>query len=67
MSCDKKEKLLAAYQSATQAFASAVAELHAKIGTSSLPEYQQLQRMTGNPRLASERARLEQHVASHRC
>lgn len=69
MICDEKEKLLAAYQSATQAFADSVAQLHAKIGTSLLSEYQALQGVSEEARLASERARLalEQHIASHRC
>jgi hypothetical protein len=69
MGCDEKERLLAAYQIATQEFAATVADLHAKIGTSSLVEYQQLQRMTDEARLQSEQAglALEQHIASHRC
>ncbi|MBN9562507.1 MAG: hypothetical protein J0H14_17540 [Alphaproteobacteria bacterium] len=69
MACEKKERLLAAYQSATHEFAATVADLHAKIGTSSLVENQQLQRLTDEARLESEQARLalEQHVASYQC
>jgi hypothetical protein len=69
MNCEEKERLLAAYRIATQSFAAAVADLHAKTGTSLLVEYQQLQRLTDEARLKSEQARLafEQHVTSHRC
>jgi hypothetical protein len=69
MACKEKERLLAAYQITTQTFATAVADLHAKMGTSSLAEYQDLRCLTDEARLKSEEARLalEQHVASHRC
>jgi hypothetical protein len=69
MACEVKEQLLATYQAATQNFAAAVAELYGKMGTSSLIEYQRLQRMTEEARLKSEQARLafEQHVAFHQC
>lgn len=68
VSCNEQERLLAAYQSAAEAFAAAVAQLRARMGTSSLTEYHQLQRATDDARLVSEHARLayEQHVASHR-
>jgi hypothetical protein len=69
VTCDEKVRLLAAYQIATQNFATAVADLHAKMGTSSLTEYQELQRATDETRLKSEQARLafEQNAAAHRC
>jgi hypothetical protein len=69
MTCELKERLLADYQATTRSFAAAVDELHRNIGTSSLNEYQRLQRLTDEARLKSEQARLalEDHVATHRC
>jgi hypothetical protein len=60
---------LEAFEIATPEFAATVADLCAKIGASSLVEYQQLQRLTDEARLKPEQARLalEQYVASHRC
>jgi hypothetical protein len=69
MACEEKQRLLAEYQVTTQKFADAVSELHRKIGTSPLPEYQGLQRAADEARLESEQARLalERHVALHGC
>jgi hypothetical protein len=69
MNCEEKERLLAAYQTATEAFAASVTDLQRTMGTSSLTEYQRLQRVADDARLKSERARLalESHSASHGC
>ena len=67
MSCEEKERLLKEYQGTTRAFAASVDELHWRMGTSSLVEYQQHQRTTEQSRLKSDLARLEHHVATHQC
>jgi hypothetical protein len=69
MSCEEKERLLKEYQATTRNFAASVDELHRRMGTSSLHEYQQRQRTTEEARLKSELARLalEHHVATHQC
>lgn len=68
MLCEEKARLSMDHDAATSKFSEAVRELHQKIGTSSMEEYDRLERACGAP-VNSERARLalEQHVAAHRC
>jgi len=67
--CEVKLRLLAEYQSATEAYVTAVDELHEKIGTSTKPVYDRLLAATEQTRLRSEQARdaMLQHVAQHGC
>lgn len=69
MNCEEKQRLAEQYEMATSEFADTVRQLHKKIGTSTNPEYECLQRASDEARVQSEHARLalEQHVATHRC
>ena len=69
MSCEEKERLAQEYETTTAQFADAVRQLQKRIGTSTNPEYERLQRVSDEARLKSEQARLalEQHVAVHNC
>ncbi len=69
MSCEEKERLAQEYEASTVKFADAVRQLKERIGTSTKPEYEQLQRVSDEARLKSEQARLalEQHMSAHNC
>jgi hypothetical protein len=69
MACRDKEQLAAEYEATTKNFAQCVRELSQNIGTSSIAQYQRLQRASDDARVKSEQARLalERHVATHRC
>jgi hypothetical protein len=69
MVCEEKERLMSEYREATERFSAAVTHLQRKMGTSSLTDYQRLQRIADEARLKSEQARLalEGHVATHQC
>jgi hypothetical protein len=67
MVCEEKTRL--EYEVTTSAFSEAVKELHRKTGTSPKEEYKRLERISTEPRMKSEQARLalEQHISTHRC
>jgi hypothetical protein len=67
--CEEKSRLTAEYQMATESFSMSVNALREKMGTSSIEEYERLQRASEEWRVHSEQARLalEQHIAAHRC
>lgn len=67
--CEVKLRLLAEYQSATEAYVTAVDELHEKIGTSTKPVYDRLLDATEQTRLLSDQAReaMLRHVREHGC
>ena len=67
--CEVKLRLLAEYQSATEAYLAAVEELNEKIGTSTKPVYDRLLAATEHTRLRSEQARdaMLQHIREHGC
>lgn len=69
MVCEEKERLMYEYREATVRFSAAVTHLQRIMGTSSLTDYQRLQRIADEARLKSEQARLalEGHVATHQC
>ena len=69
MSCVEKQRLLADYKLATEAFAAAVDQLHHLRATSSRDTYEALRLASEEHRISSERARLalETHIASHGC
>jgi hypothetical protein len=69
MSCEEKARLAQDYEAATAKFSEAVRQLQRKIGTSTRPEYDRLQRISDEARVKSEQARLalEQHMAAHDC
>ena len=62
-------RLAGEYEAATAKFASCVAELNRKMGTSPKADYDRLQRISDEARVKSEHARLalEEHVAAHGC
>ena len=67
--CEEKTRLASEYQTTSQKYADAVAQLNKKMGTSGKPEYERLTRAADEARVKSEQARLalEQHVAAHIC
>jgi hypothetical protein len=69
MSCEEKAHLAQRYETATARFAAAVRQLQQQIGTSTKGEYERLQRLSDEARVASEQARLalEEHIAAHNC
>ena len=67
--CAEKQRLVAAYDAATNAFAAAVTSLHERMGTSSKSDYTRLRQTVDEARLKSEQARLalEGHIETHQC
>jgi hypothetical protein len=67
--CAEKQRLVAAYDAATNAFAAAVTNLHERIGTSSKSEYSWFRERVEEARLHSEQSRvaLEHHIELHEC
>lgn len=67
--CAEKERLVAAYEADTNAFAATVTNLHERIGTSSKGDYFRLRQTVDEARLKSEQSRLalERHIESHQC
>jgi hypothetical protein len=69
MTCERKTRLVAEYETATGKFAAAVSELQQKMGTSLKEDYARLALAANEARLKSEQTRLapEQHIAAHGC
>jgi hypothetical protein len=69
MVCEEKERSMSEYREATERFSAAVTDQQRKMGTSSLIDYQRLQRIADEARLKPEQARLalESHVVTHQC
>ena len=69
MVCKKKQRLLEAYQSATEKYSSAVTELRQKIGTLQKPDYDALYQTTEEllQDVAAARIKLQAHVQDHGC
>lgn len=69
MTCEEKARLMSEYETTAKKFSETVTELQRKMGTSTKPEYERLNRATDEARLKSEQARLalEQHIAAHNC
>ena len=67
--CEEKMRLLVAYQTATDAYSKAVAELVTKMGVTRKAEYEALNTAAEQTRYASldARDRLERHKAEHGC
>lgn len=67
--CEKKQKLLAEYDAATQAYVTAVNELREKMSTSPKVVYDQLYQAAEDARSKSELARksLLKHTREHNC
>ena len=65
--CEEKLRLLVAYQTATEVYSKAVAELVAKIGITPKAEYDALNGAAEQSRYASmdARDRLERHTTEH--
>jgi len=69
MACEEKTRLALEYQTSSQKYADAVADLNKKMGTSAKAEYERLSRAADEARVKSEQSRLalEQHIAAHNC
>ena len=69
MACEEKIRLASEYQTSSQKYADAVADLNKKMGTSAKTEYERLSRAPDQARVKSEQSRLalEQHIAAHNC
>jgi hypothetical protein len=67
--CDAKLRLSLEWNKAAQEYSDAVTNLSVKIGISVQPEYQRLQHLVEEPRIALEQARpeLDKHVSDHHC
>jgi hypothetical protein len=67
--CEEKERLLRAYSFATSDYMRAVKVLHARSGTMSKPDYEEIHKYAEQMRELTEQARLalEKHAAEHGC
>jgi hypothetical protein len=69
MACKEKQRLLEAYQSATEKHSAAVTELLQKVSTLSKPDYDVHYQTTETllQDLAAARIKLQAHVQDHGC
>lgn len=67
--CEEKQRLLVAYEAATQKYFRAMNELRARMGVSPKLEYDRLFKATEDGRAQSEAARaaLLEHIREHKC
>ena len=67
--CEEKTRLLLEYQTTTELYSKAVAELAAKMGVVPRSEYDKLNEAAEKARHISADARdhLERHIANHHC
>ena len=68
-SCPTRTALLAAWQSAAEAYSKAVAELSGQIGVISKADYERLKQVAEDARYQSQEAQanLEAHIHEHGC